>query len=124
MPQSITIGAFIFGAILVLIAILGGNFKLFGAEIATTISNPFLRFLAFMLGVVFLLISIAGNNPNPPPPTPTPTPTTSNIVPNYQPVMGAYCCDVSGMRRCPLIKPLPLGESCFCPYQGLGFTCQ
>ena len=114
MPQTIVIGTFVLGAILVLIAILGGNFKLFGAEVATNISNPFLRFTAFILGIIFLAIGITGTLP----PTPTPTPT------NLQPAIGAYCCDLSGIRRCPLIQPLPVGESCFCPYQGLGFTCQ
>jgi hypothetical protein len=33
MPENLKIGAFVFGAILVLIALLGGNFKIFGAEV-------------------------------------------------------------------------------------------
>lgn len=48
MPESIKIGAFVFGAILILIAILGGNFKLFGAEVAATVSNRWLRFVSFI----------------------------------------------------------------------------
>ena len=62
MPENIKIGAFVFGAILVLIAILGGNFKLFGAEVAATISNRFLRFVAFALGAIFLVIATYPSN--------------------------------------------------------------
>jgi hypothetical protein len=129
MPQTITIGVFILGAILVLIGILGGNFKLFGAEVATTISNPLLRFVAFILGIIFLIIGIADNSDDngrihSPNPSITPSIPTIPTIPSPQPAMGAYCCDLSGIRRCPLIKPLPVGESCFCPYQGLGYTCQ
>jgi hypothetical protein len=58
MPQSTQIGLLVLGGILVLTALLGGNFKLFGAEIAATISNPFLRFIAFFLGVVFIAVSL------------------------------------------------------------------
>lgn len=62
MPENLKIGAFVFGAILVLIALLGGNFKLFGAEIAATISNRFLRFIAFSLGTIFLVVAVHSPN--------------------------------------------------------------
>lgn len=39
-------------------------------------------------------------------------------------VYGAYCCDASGVRRCILQFPVPIGSSCFCYGQGYGFTCQ
>ena len=58
MPENVRIAAFVFGAILVLIAILGGNFKLFGAEVAVTVSNRFLRFVAFALGTALLISAI------------------------------------------------------------------
>ena len=48
---------------------------------------------------------------------------TSTAFKPSTPVAGAYCCDLSGMRRCPLVLPLPTGSPCFCPYQGTGFTC-
>lgn len=59
MPDSIQIGLLVLGAVLLLIAILGGNFKLFGAEVTATVSNRFLRFTAFALGTALLVIAIA-----------------------------------------------------------------
>ena len=58
MPDNIKIGAFVFGAILVLIAILGGNFKLFGAEVASTVSNRWLRFISFILGTALVVLTL------------------------------------------------------------------
>jgi GUN4-like len=58
MPENITIGAFVLGAILILIAILGGNFKLFGAEIASTVSSGWLRFVAFILGTALIIVAL------------------------------------------------------------------
>ncbi|MBF2002307.1 MAG: hypothetical protein IGS38_16495 [Synechococcales cyanobacterium M58_A2018_015] len=94
MPDNLKIGAFIFGAILVLIALLGGNFKLiallggnfklFGAEVAATISNRFLRFVAFALGTTFLVVAVHSPNlgnvsvfPISPSPEPTQSPSSS-----------------------------------------------
>lgn len=84
MPDNLKIGAFVFGAILVLIALLGGNFKLFGAEVAATISNRFLRFVAFALGITFLVVAVHSPNlgnvpfvPIPPSPEPTQSPSSS-----------------------------------------------
>ncbi len=62
MPDNLKIGAFVFGAVLVLIALLGGNFKLFGAEVAATISNRFLRFVAFALGITFWVVAVHSPN--------------------------------------------------------------
>lgn len=39
------------------------------------------------------------------------------------PGMGGFCCDSYGYQRCPLIAPLPVGGSCFCPGQGYGMAC-
>src|SRR6185503_2331791 len=55
MPDNLRIASFVLGSVLLLIAVLGGNFKLFGAEIASTVSSRFLRFAAFVLGVAFLI---------------------------------------------------------------------
>ncbi len=33
------------------------------------------------------------------------------------------CCDTGGSRRCPLVSPLAMGSSCFCPEQGDGISC-
>ncbi|MGL5081229.1 MAG: hypothetical protein ACRC8A_07045 [Microcoleaceae cyanobacterium] len=87
MPENLKIGAFVFGAILVLIALLGGNFKVFGAEVAATISNRFLRFVAFALGATFLVVAMhppnLGNGSVAPDPTSSshPQSTTSSLSP-------------------------------------------
>jgi predicted phage tail protein len=90
MQENLQIAAFVFGAILVLIALLGGNFKLFGAEVAATVSNRLLRFVAFALGAALLFITISQSlTPTPTPtssfPTPTPTPTSSFPTPTPTP---------------------------------------
>lgn len=101
MPENIEIAIFVFGAILVLIAIVGGNFKLFGAHIAPTISDPFLRFVAFALGTALLTLAIflpehpqnllppksPNPLPNPSPPKTFPLPKTSDISGYWQGVI-------------------------------------
>ncbi|MGG6237139.1 hypothetical protein ACQ4N7_00750 [Nodosilinea sp. AN01ver1] len=63
MPDSTQIGFLVIGGILILIAIVGGNFKLFGAEVASTVSNKFLRFVAFVLGVFLLILAVGLSSP-------------------------------------------------------------
>lgn len=58
MPASIKLGAFVFGAVLLLIAILGGNFKLFGAEVASTVTSRWQRFASLLLGVLLVVVSL------------------------------------------------------------------
>lgn len=60
MPDNLRIGVFAFGAVLTLVALLGGNFKFFGAEVASTVSNPILRFVAFALGAMLVALAIHG----------------------------------------------------------------
>jgi hypothetical protein len=85
MPNSIQIGEFVLGALCFLIAILGGNFKLFGAEVATSVPNPRLRFLAFVIGALFLVMaiypnpSIETNYPHPPV-SPSLSPSSSSTI--------------------------------------------
>jgi hypothetical protein len=57
MPQSVSLAAFIFGAVLVLIAVLGGRFKIFGAEVTGTVSGP-LRVVAGTVGVPLLAVGM------------------------------------------------------------------
>ena len=69
-PQSITIAAFVLGAILLLIAILhGGGFKIFGAEVDGS-PGRFGRVFAGLLGVILigigLVTSLDGPYFNPP----------------------------------------------------------
>jgi hypothetical protein len=62
MPNNIRLGMFAFGAILILIGILGDKFKLFGAEITAKVSNPILRFVSLALGTFLLVTSILNLN--------------------------------------------------------------
>lgn len=57
MIPNITIGAFVFGAVLLLISLLGGKFKIFGAEIPGTVSRK-QRCVAGTAGVFFTLIAL------------------------------------------------------------------
>lgn len=82
MPESVQIGILTLGAVLILIALLGGNFKLFGAEVSATISNRLLRFVAFALGTALLIVAIrlpAIDIGSAPTPTSSPQPITSPV---------------------------------------------
>ncbi|MBD2501521.1 tetratricopeptide repeat protein [Anabaena azotica] len=65
MPSTLHIGLFVLGAVLVIIGFVGGNFKLFGAEFSSTVSNPFLRFSAIALGIFLIILAIGLNEPVP-----------------------------------------------------------
>jgi hypothetical protein len=53
MPQSLNIAAFVFGAVLVLLALVVGKFKLFGAEVEGTVSKAS-RVIAFLFGIFLI----------------------------------------------------------------------
>jgi len=53
-----------------------------------------------------------------------PPPQAVQPAPPLAPVLGYYCCDQFGYRRCQLVQPLPIGGSCFCYGQGYGYVCQ
>jgi hypothetical protein len=57
MISNIAIGAFVFGAVLLLISLLGGKFKIFGAEIPGTVGRIG-RFIAGAAGVFFILVAL------------------------------------------------------------------
>jgi hypothetical protein len=40
-----------------------------------------------------------------------------------QVVYSRQCCDGNGVIRCYLVNWTPVGNSCFCPGQGWGYTC-
>ena len=108
MPATLTIGFFVFGAILLLIGLVGGKFNIF-VSYMPGVSNPILRIIAFVLGVVFLALAIypdmvsivlaqSGNTPQPAEsgivtsvpqltsPAPQPTQTTPPPVPTDTPI--------------------------------------
>ena len=58
MPDNLGIGFFVLGAVLILIALVGGKFKIFIAEISPAVTSPFIRIIAFALGVTFILLSL------------------------------------------------------------------
>ena len=58
MPDNLGIGFFVLGAVLILIALVGGKFKIFVAEVSPAVTSPFIRIIAFALGVTFILLSL------------------------------------------------------------------
>ncbi|HEX4133754.1 MAG TPA: hypothetical protein VHY84_03955 [Bryobacteraceae bacterium] len=85
MPQSIAIGLLVLGGVLLLIAILGGNFKIFGAEIGEKISSGPIRLLAGVLGIAFIFLALSpgrlasgGDPPSTTTSPSTPSPTASS----------------------------------------------
>ncbi len=79
MPPSITIGSFVLGAVLLLVAILGGGFKIFGAEVSGN-TGTLGRLVAGTLGIILISIGFSGyegklNLGQEPTPTPITTPT-------------------------------------------------
>jgi hypothetical protein len=57
MPESLTIAAFVFGAVLMLLSLVGGGFKLFGAEVSGTVGTLG-RTVAFALGGVLITVGL------------------------------------------------------------------
>jgi hypothetical protein len=60
MPQNITIAAFVFGAVLLLIALLGGGFKIFGAEVSGNTGRG-QRVVAGIAGIVLIIVGLVGS---------------------------------------------------------------
>jgi hypothetical protein len=65
MPQNITIAAFVFGAVLILIALLSGGFKIFGVEVSGT-TGKLGRIVAGAAGTFFLIVGLYGSFDTPP----------------------------------------------------------
>lgn len=77
-PQNITIAVFVFGAVLILIALLSGGFKIFGVEVSGT-TGKLGRIVAGAAGTLFLIVGLHGSfekrSAPPPPPTEENSPT-------------------------------------------------
>lgn len=58
MPGSLAIGAFVLGAVLLLVAVVGGQFKVFAAEVSGSV-GPVARGFAGVLGLVFVLVGLS-----------------------------------------------------------------
>src|SRR5689334_9964740 len=95
MPATVTIGAFVFGAVLLLLAIVGGGIKLFGAEITGSVGKV-ARTVAFVLGLAFVSLGISGLEPDPDPdPFPTPTDSVKGMKP--EPAQSSDNINIGGM---------------------------
>ena len=57
MPQTLTIGIFVLGAVMLLLALVSGGFKIFGSEIPGVASRS-ARIIAFVIGAVLLGFSL------------------------------------------------------------------
>jgi hypothetical protein len=61
MPQSLSTGVFALGGVLLLVAILGGNFKIFGAEVHDQISSWQIRLISGLIGIVLVVVALASS---------------------------------------------------------------
>src|ERR1700722_599042 len=59
MPNSVTVSLLVLCGVLLLIAILGGNFKIFGAEVGDKVSSTPMRLLAGALGLTFVVLALS-----------------------------------------------------------------
>lgn len=59
MPATVQIGMLVIGAVLLLIALLSGNFKIFGVEIAEKLESRPLRVFAGALGLLMIGFAVA-----------------------------------------------------------------
>jgi hypothetical protein len=62
MPDTIPVGFLVLGGVLLFIGFLGGNFKLFGAEVAASVSNRCVRFFAIIFGSILLIFAFSSQN--------------------------------------------------------------
>jgi Bacterial SH3 domain len=67
MPQSVVIGLLVLGGVLLLIAITGGKFKIFVAEVDSPVSSTPVRLLAGLLGLAFIAGALLLNRAGVPP---------------------------------------------------------
>lgn len=61
MSSEVLLAAFTFGAILLVIALLGGGFEIFGAKIEAQVKRPE-RITAGIIGMIFILIGLLGQS--------------------------------------------------------------
>lgn len=80
MPQTLTIGIFVLGAVMLLLALVSGGFKIFGSEMPG-VANRSARIIAFVLGLVLVGFSLIHFREEPGPKGgddhPTPAPASS-----------------------------------------------
>ncbi len=65
MPSTISIALIVLGAVLILVSIVGGKFKIFGAEIDDETTSRTGRIIAMVLGLIFVAAAIIMDVSNP-----------------------------------------------------------
>jgi hypothetical protein len=59
MPTSISIAVLVLGAVLLLVAVTGGKFKIFGAEVSAAVSNTIVRLFSGAVGIILIFVALA-----------------------------------------------------------------
>jgi hypothetical protein len=71
MPQSISIAVLVLGGVLLLVAITGGKFKIFGAEVDSAVSSRLVRLISGTIGIILVTVALtiraSGPAPSPAP---------------------------------------------------------
>lgn len=113
MPPTLQVALIVLGGILLLIGIAGGNIKLFGSEVVATVSNRLLRFVAFTIGALLLILAISQPGLDKPVPTssettPLPSPKITSSVEESSPaVTPSPSTPDSSVAPPPSPSPLP-----------------
>jgi len=81
MPQSIMIGLLVLGGVLLLIAITGGNFKIFDAEVDSPVKSAPVRIFSGTLGLLFIAGALLLNKTGAPAPANAPAGSSSAGTP-------------------------------------------
>ncbi len=102
MPETLNIGIFVLGAVMLLLALVSGGFKIFGSEMPGIASRP-ARIIAFIIGVLLIGFALF-HFKDPPTPAPKPPDDSSQwIRPAPNPAPG----DSGGERPAPDDHPTP-----------------
>jgi hypothetical protein len=63
MPQSISIAVLVLGGVLLLVAITGGKFKIFEAEIDSAVSSKLVRLISGAIGLILITVALSLGSP-------------------------------------------------------------
>lgn len=99
MPQSLSIAAFVLGAVLLLIALVSGGFKIFGAEVSGA-GGTVARSIAFVIGLILIVYAlynpagdVSGGTPD------KPKPIANDVAPQSRSSTPKAVIDLSGVWR-------------------------
>jgi len=65
MPQSLSIAALVLGGVLLLVAITGGKFKIFAAEVDSPVSSKPVRLISGLIGIILVVAALTIRTPAP-----------------------------------------------------------